>query len=617
MFKKIVFTVMVATLLLGTSCTLGTVRPVQGWNNGGFSSNPANPSYGTHDWIAQHALDLLPPQEKQYIIDNLAAFLYGTELPDTPNPPDGIGDTSKHHFYFWSNKSLQDDASAARAQAEYNNAFQSLGKGNLANAAKQAGIMSHYIADMTVFGHVMGNGTSWGAETHHSDYETYVEERTNSYNDEFNTYLVFDGTLSLTTAYEAARDLAYDTTFDAGEGLTCVWMDDDYNWSNPVFKNRCGESLNLAVNYLADVLHTFYVETTLHLSPSLVEYWTPAYGTTFSVDVEVVNVDELYGVEFKLCWNTTLLSLMDIDVIAPPVWSGNFFIGMNETREDLGRYWLAFAALDPSPSFNGSARIAKLTFKTTYDPIFPCNVTSSLDLIDTELSDPEANPIQHNTQDGEYRCYATKPKLTANPPMYNATTLGKEFAFSITIADIVNLRSFEFQLRYNTSLLDATGIAVGPFLHTPTSITKQIVDEAAGLIWLCAESHPSAPSANGTGPLATITFRVAVESGLWYQGYEPLECDLLLNGTVLKTNKGVAVAHDVADPLLHYEYMPIPGDLNSDGIVNIFDLRIVARAFGTVPGDPNWDSRADVNRDNRINIYDLVLICRNYGRTKP
>jgi hypothetical protein len=63
--------------------------------------------------------------------------------------------------------------------------------------------------------------------------------------------------------------------------------------------------------------------------------------------------------------------------------------------------------------------------------------------------------------------------------------------------------------------------------------------------------------------------------------------------------------------------MPIPGDLNSDGAVNIFDLRIVAKAFGSRPGDPYWDPRADLNRDGRISILDLVLVAINYGRTTP
>ena len=35
-------------------------------------------------------------------------------------------------------------------------------------------------------------------------------------------------------------------------------MDTHYNWSNPEFRDECGESLNLAINAVADVLHTLY-----------------------------------------------------------------------------------------------------------------------------------------------------------------------------------------------------------------------------------------------------------------------------------------------------------------------------------------------------------------------
>src|SRR4030066_249100 len=76
---------------------------VSGWSNGGYSANPASPDYGTHDWIAEHALDWLPQQEKQFILDNKAAYLYGTELPDNNKAADGIGDTTKHHIYFLAN----------------------------------------------------------------------------------------------------------------------------------------------------------------------------------------------------------------------------------------------------------------------------------------------------------------------------------------------------------------------------------------------------------------------------------------------------------------------------------------------------------------------------------
>jgi hypothetical protein len=182
-------------------------------------------------------------------------YLYGTELPDNGRAPDGIGDTHLHHVYFDADGRLMDDAAARRANDTYRQALSSLLLGNLMAAAKYAGAMTHYIADMAVFGHVMGG------EKHHSDYEAYVDSRTSSYRSEFELFLSFDGELRIISAYDAAVELAYDTTFDRlGRGLTCLWMDGNYNWSNPIFIARVGESLNLAVNYVADVLYTLYMD---------------------------------------------------------------------------------------------------------------------------------------------------------------------------------------------------------------------------------------------------------------------------------------------------------------------------------------------------------------------
>jgi hypothetical protein len=259
--KSITFLVVIAlsNVLIGATVNFA---PVLGWSNGGFSTDPSNPKYGTHDWIAQHALDWLPLKEKQFIVYNLADYLYGTELPDNKSGPDGIGDTFKHHIYYYANGSLQDDAAAVRALEEYVKAVNLFKAGNIPNATRRLGIVTHYVSDLAVFGHVMGNKTDWGSEneTHHSGYEDYVDKRTDSYEDEFNTFLVFDGALGNVSAYNATATLAYDTTFDVDGDLTCVWMDQNYNWSNPVFKNRCGESLNLAVNLITDVLHSFFLE---------------------------------------------------------------------------------------------------------------------------------------------------------------------------------------------------------------------------------------------------------------------------------------------------------------------------------------------------------------------
>ena len=250
--------------LLSIVLILAAAQPSLCWSNGGYSSDPSSPKYGTHDWIAEHALDWLPSEVKGWILANRNLYLYGTELPDNNRAPDGIGDTWLHHIYFDADGRLIDDSSARRANATYQQALSYMLVGGFASAAKYAGAMTHYISDVAVFAHVMGEETPWGKEKHHDEYERYVNDRTSSYQSEFNGYLKFDGALEIITAYDAAVRLAYDTTFDAsGRNLTCVWMDENYDWSNPTFRDRAGESLNYAVNLIADVLYTLYTEYTL------------------------------------------------------------------------------------------------------------------------------------------------------------------------------------------------------------------------------------------------------------------------------------------------------------------------------------------------------------------
>lgn len=242
------------------------------WSNGGYSVSSSAPKHGTHDWIAEKALNFLPEHEKEYIMNSINLYLYGTEMPDNPEE---IGDTTKHHVYFSEDGTLIDDSSAKRAQEEYDKARRYLANNEFSSAAMYAGVTTHYIADMAVFGHVMGS-SAWGTEKHHSDYESYVD----SHLAMFEQYLIPDG-LEFTSAYNATVSLAYDTTFDGEKGYGCVWMDDSCYWDNTDFVNRCGESINLAVNKIADVLHTLYNDvspvSTVNPTPNFT--WPPSTPT--------------------------------------------------------------------------------------------------------------------------------------------------------------------------------------------------------------------------------------------------------------------------------------------------------------------------------------------------
>ncbi len=228
------------------------VQVVYGWSNGGYT-NPSNPAIGTHDWIVEKAVALLPVSESTAFVDNMMWLKYGTELPDRSQGQGGYGDTFNHHVYFNENRQVTDDAAATRANETYTGSLELFKNGNFSGAVMMAGAMSHYISDVAVWGHMMGADTPWGTEKHHQDYESYVNEHMFL----FKQSIALLWPLNRTSAYQATLDLASDTMFNTPNA---TWMDFNYDWGNEQFKSRVSSSLNLAVNYVASVLHTLWLD---------------------------------------------------------------------------------------------------------------------------------------------------------------------------------------------------------------------------------------------------------------------------------------------------------------------------------------------------------------------
>jgi len=64
-------------------------------------------------------------------------------------------------------------------------------------------------------------------------------------------------------------------------------------------------------------------------------------------------------------------------------------------------------------------------------------------------------------------------------------------------------------------------------------------------------------------------------------------------------------------------YVGIPGDINGDKIVDIFDAVLLAAAAGSMPGSPNWNPNADINGDRIVDIFDAVILAAHAGQTDP
>ena len=77
----------------------------------------------------------------------------------------------------------------------------------------------------------------------------------------------------------------------------------------------------------------------------------------------------------------------------------------------------------------------------------------------------------------------------------------------------------------------------------------------------------------------------------------------VLNFTVTSEPPGLTINYESEDN----------GDLNSDDIVDIFDMVTVAIAFGSTIGAPNYDLLADLDFDFDIDIFDVVLVATKFG----
>jgi len=61
----------------------------------------------------------------------------------------------------------------------------------------------------------------------------------------------------------------------------------------------------------------------------------------------------------------------------------------------------------------------------------------------------------------------------------------------------------------------------------------------------------------------------------------------------------------------------IPGDIDGDGDIDASDLFDLSMAYGSSPGDPNWNPYGDFNIDNKVDDSDLFELNTNFGKQMP
>lgn len=145
----------------------------------------------------------------------------------------------------------------------------------------------------------------------------------------------------------------------------------------------------------ADISETVIV----YLSPNYIQILENKTPCQFTVNISIYRATSVYGYEFKLYYNSTLLNGTSVDEGPFLKSAGNTIFNTTDFNDYYnsthGRLSIYCLLIGPKPGINGSGTLTTITFQTK-----PFKGLSILDLTETQLSDPSANPILHSVVDG-------------------------------------------------------------------------------------------------------------------------------------------------------------------------------------------------------------------------
>jgi hypothetical protein len=216
--------------------------------------------HSVHDWIADHARALLPPEERAWLDPFRNMYLLGTKAPEHRDIPPTCGTPNTGYGDRYSGDPPGTDSAGTivalagmRAQQEYDNAVDAFADGDLTAAAYYLGAMAYYIGDVSQHGH------AYPTEEQRAAYSRWLGGYTSDFTAGVFESYVEAGSLVRRRPYTAVTRIAKATSEGQGDVLPAAEMhalfpDKEREWLDSV-----GASLNLASNEIAGVLHRFYL----------------------------------------------------------------------------------------------------------------------------------------------------------------------------------------------------------------------------------------------------------------------------------------------------------------------------------------------------------------------
>ena len=180
--------------------------------------------------------------------------------------------------------------------------------------------------------------------------------------------------------------------------------------------------------------------TTVAVNPSTT---MTRIGETIAINITLSNVQNLYGLDVTLQWNTSALQVLNVnlrlgveshsDGVLHEASNANIFVKENNASQELGEYHLVATSVAPAPPFSGSGNIAIITFNVTSIGHSELNLTTQL----ADYNPSGSNFIDHTDLNGSVNI--------AIPEFPSATTLTL-FLIVATIAVVISKKLLKKKL---------------------------------------------------------------------------------------------------------------------------------------------------------------------------
>jgi hypothetical protein len=227
-----------------------------------------------------------------------------------------------------------------------------------------------------------------------------------------------------------------------------------------------------------------------------------------------------------------------------------------------------------------------------------------------DLTDVDLDPCEFLATDGkgdeltvlnlvdgslEFRA-GVSAKLSFIDPPY--PSIGETLTLELRIYTIEDVTAWQSGLRFDKNVLNCTGVTYGTYI-TGVDLDYTI-NNTAGMVYGMGQSFLGGVSTTGNGLLATITFEVI---GSGWEFVTLTDLDLDPTETIVTDQNG-----DECSWLQLVKGAKLKGDVNGNGVVESGDLIFgLGPAYGSFPGDANWNPNADFNCNGAVESGDLIF----------